>query len=157
MVVTDFEQRIIDDVAKFGWHSLSVAPRENSDDPQEWWTYTVGLAVSRRWPELVIIGQPPGSAHGILDAAITECEARDMAPHPGLLLQDTLEGYGAILVDGSKIPSDYVNSANWFARHNGIAEPERLQLLWPDREGNFPFDPNCDPGVRSLQEPIEPS
>jgi hypothetical protein len=155
MMVDSFEQRIIDVVASHGWFGLSVAPREDSDDPQEWWTYTVGLAVSHSWPELVVFGQDANRAHGILDAAIKECEAAGVIPHPGMRLRNTLNGYDAVLVEGSGIPAEYLNSANWFARHNGLYDPQRLQLLWPDRQGHFPFEPDCDADVRSLQTPVE--
>jgi hypothetical protein len=90
-----------------------------------------------------------------VEAAIKECEEMGVAPISGLRLRNTLNGYDAILVDGSAIPSEYLNSANWFARHNGVADPQRLQLQWPDRQGNFPFDPDCSPEVRRMQTPRE--
>jgi hypothetical protein len=154
-MVSPYEQRIIDSVAQFGWFVVSVAPGENSDDAKEWWSYTVGLPISRGWPELVIFGQDPKLGHGILEAAIRDCDGMGVAPHSGLHLRNTLKGYDAVLADGDSIPPHYVNSANWFARHNGVAEPRRLQLLWPDDEGLFPPDPECSPEVRRMQTPHE--
>ena len=34
---------------------------------------------------------------------------------------------------------------------------ERLQLLWPDSEGRFPDDPDCQPRVRERQTPKIPA
>ena len=154
-MVSKYEQDIIDNVAKYGWHGTSVSPRADSDDPQEWWTYTAGLAKSHGWPELVIFGQDADRAHDIIWAAVEECEARKIIPHIGLRLHDTLNGYDALLADGSSIPKHYLNSAFWLARHENLSEPTVLQLLWPDVEGLFPNEAGCNEGVVANQTPVE--
>ena len=154
-MVSSFEQRIIDDVEQYGWFGLSVAPRADSEDPQEWWTYTVGLSKSHGWPEFVVFGQTSDIALSILGVAIEECEKSGEIPQNGQRLETTLKDFDAVLVDGSAIPDSYFNSANWFARHSGGQKPSRLQLMWPDKAGKFPFDPDCDPEVRSMQTPME--
>lgn len=154
-MLTDYEKQIVANVDEFGWHGTSVAPTTNSDDSQEWWTYSTGLTKSHGWPELIIFGLNSDDAHAILWAAIRECEARDVVPQAGLRLKNTLSGYDAVLVDGRAIPDSYLNSARWFARHHKLAPPEVLQLLWPDDHGLFPFDEGCEPSVVSEQTPKE--
>jgi hypothetical protein len=151
-----FEQKIIDDVEEFGWFGLSVAPRTDSDDPEEWFTYTIGLPKSHGWPELICFGLGSQIAQCVLTDAIAECESKQVHPHAGLELTDTLNGYSARLVDASAIPDSYFGSAIWYAREAGTpVPPARLQLFWPDKAGNFPNDPNCSTEVRQMQTPSE--
>lgn len=150
-----FEQKVVDCVEEYGWFGLSVAPRADSDDPEEWFTYTIGLPKSHGWPELICFGLPSDTAHGILTDAIAECEARAIRPSAGLELTDTLRDCSALFVDASAIPDEYFGSATWYARHVGTpAPPERLQLLWPDKAGRFRDDPDCSAEVRQMQTPV---
>lgn len=148
------EQRIVDCVEEYGWHALSVAPRADSDDPMEWFTYTIGLPKSHEWPELICFGLASDTSHGFMADAIAECEAKGICPSAGLVLTDTLKGYDALLVDGSAIPDEYFGHAIWYARHVGTpVPPERLQLLWPDDAGKFPNEPDCAAEIVTAQTP----
>jgi hypothetical protein len=154
--VTEFEQKIVECVDKYGWFGLSVSPRTGSDDPEEWFTYTIGLPKSHDWPEIICFGLASDTAHGVLSDAITECENKSERPRDGMRLSDTLNGFDAMLVDASAIPDEYFGTATWYARLAGTsAPPARVQLLWPDKSGRFPNDPDCSPEVRRMQTPCE--
>ena len=155
-MLNDAEQRIVAHVEKFGWSAMSVAPGVDSDEEDdEWFTYTIGLPNSRSWPELVCFGLDGKTAHGILTDAIAEMSERGVRPEAGLLLHKTLNGQDAMLVEGTAVPDPYLGSAIWFSRHSGFpCPPPKLQLVWPDEEGRFPSDPECDPEVRQLQTPL---
>jgi hypothetical protein len=155
-MLDDFEQKIVDSVDKDGWFGLSVAPRVDSGDPEEWFTYTIGLPKSHGWPEIICFGLGSDVAYGVLADAIAECESKEIQPTAGLRLTDTLNGFDALLVDGSAIPDPYFGSAIWYARFAGTkVPPERLQLLWPDKAGKFPNDDGCSPEIRRMQTPVE--
>ena len=154
-MLDEFEQRIVDCVDEYGWFALSVSPRTDSDDPKEWFTYTIGLQKTHGWPELICFGLASDIAHDVLSDAITECEAKGLLPEAGMELTETLQGRPARLMKNDDIPFDYLRSANWFAKHAGMSgAPDRLQLMWPDKDGHFPNDKDCDPEVRRLQTPV---
>ena len=154
--MTEFEKKIVDCVDKYGWFGLSVSPRVGSDDPEEWFTYTIGLPSSHNWPEIICFGLGSDIAHGVLSDAIAECETKGLEPSSGLRLTDTLNGFDAVLIDASAIPDHYFGTATWYARLKGAeAPPRRVQLLWPDKAGKFPTDPECSPEVRRMQTPVE--
>jgi hypothetical protein len=156
MMLSRIEQRIVDCVDKYGWFGLSVSPAADSDDPDEWFTYTIGLPKTHGWPEIICFGLGGDVAHRLLTDAIAECEAKAVAPHTGLELTEVVNGYNALLIDGSTIPDRYFGSAIWYARRAGTeVPPARLQLLWPDEAGRFPDDPDCTPEVREMQAPVE--
>jgi hypothetical protein len=150
------EQKIVDCVEKYGWFAMSVSPRADSDDPQEWFSYTIGLPKSHGWPEIICFGLGSGRAYDLLADAIAECEESGVAPSAGLELTKVIAGCNALLADASTIPDHYFGSAIWFARHAGTnVPPARLQLLWPDKAGKFPNDPACSEEVRRMQTPVE--
>lgn len=152
----DFEQRIVDDVDNYGWFGLSVAPRTDSDEPEEWFTYTIGLPKSHGWPEIIVFGLSKETSHSLLTDAIAECEARTEIPRAGLELREVIKGFPAKLVDGSRIADHYFGFASWYARYVGTASPpERVQLFWPDKNGIFPDDPSCNEEVRHSETPLE--
>ena len=153
-----FERRIVAAVEEDGVFFLSVAPRAESDDPQEWFTYSIGLPKSRGWPELICFGLSAQAGCGVLEDVIAECDAKSITPTAGMILAHTLNGFDALLVDGSQIADHYLGSANWFGRYAGLkSPPDRLQLPWPDKAGRFPTDPSCDPDMRLCQTPLEKS
>src|SRR3954470_5936666 len=84
------EQRIVDCVEEYGWFAMSVSPAADSDDPEEWFTYTIGLPKSHGWPEIICFGLGGDVAHGLLSDAIAECETRGIDPHAGLVLTDVV-------------------------------------------------------------------
>jgi hypothetical protein len=155
-MLSEFEQKIIDCVEEYGWFRLSVSPRADSDDPQEWFSYTIGLPKTYGWPEIICFGLDGETAHDLFADAIAECEEKGVSPSPGLELTEVIRGYSVLLADASAIPDHYFGSAIWFARQVGTqAPPRRVQLLWPDEAGKFPDDPACSAEVRGMQTPVE--
>ena len=155
-MLSPFEQKIVDCVEEYGWFGLSVSPAADSDEPEEWFTYTIGLPKTHGWPEIICFGLDGDTAHGLLSDAIAECETRQINPHPGQELIEVVQGDVAMLADASDIPDHYFGSASWYARFAGTQDPPaRLQLLWPDKAGRFPNDPACSEEVRALQQPLE--
>lgn len=150
--VTSVEQQIIDGVAKSGWFSITYRP--GPDDPQEWYGYTVGLTETARWPEVICLGLDGQVTVGMLRNMIGECWTRSEAPAAGLELHQVIEGRLARLAPFKSSAKRYFLWADWFADRSGNqSDAERLQLIWPDSQGRFPDDPDCDPRIRELQTP----
>jgi hypothetical protein len=154
MMVNAAEQRILDDISRIGWHVTCVGPAVDSDDPEEWFAYTVGLSKTFGWPELLCFGLDLDLMGLLLNDAVDECRARDVAPSAGLVLNDVLEGFPARLEMPQPMADHYVNAARWLARHEGLSFSV-LQLLWPDKNGCFPDEPGCSPGAIRMQTPLE--
>jgi hypothetical protein len=151
-----FEQRIVDCVEEFGWFGLSVSPCAEDEDPEEWFTYTIGLPKTHGWPEVICFGLAGETAQDLLADAIAECEANGVSPSAGMELTEVINGFRARLADASTIPDEYFGTAIWYAHLAGTqVPPARLQLLWPDKAGKFPDDPACSEEVRRMQTPVE--
>lgn len=150
------DKNMIEKIEAHGWFAISVAPAIDSDDPEVWFTYTIGLPHTFGWPELICFGLDSEFAHGLLSDAIDECKSKNNIPSAGMILTEVIEGFPAKLVDGSSIPDNYFGYARWFARYIGTKDPpDRLQLLWPDKRGVFPDESGCAEGVILAQTPVE--
>ena len=138
---TDINQRLMDDVARHGWHCVQVM--EDKQGPG--YSYTVGLYKTHGHPELVVIGLPPEVAHPVLGMAVDQiakghvfrADARDSS---------LLEGNDCLI--RSVLPGSYrqyLGMAVWFYRESPASFPA-LQILWPDPEGRFPGQPEFSMG-----------
>ena len=146
------EQKIIDGVERSGWFAASYTP--GPGDPQEVFTYTIGLTKTAGWPEIICFGLDDERARGMLRDTIAECWERSARPADGLELTNVIKGMSVRLKRVDSLAAPYFAMADWYARHSGTAAlSERLQLQWPDRDGRFPDDPDCDPAVREKQAP----
>jgi hypothetical protein len=151
-IVNEIEQQIVDGVAANGWYAVTYVP--GPGDPEDWFTYTVGLTKTAGWPEIICFGLDQERTVGMLHDAILECWERSAQPYDGMILTKVVQGRSARLRSRDGLPAPYFAMADWYSAHSGTpAVPERMQLMWPDPEGRFPDDPDCDPRVRDLQTP----
>ena len=150
------EQRIIEHVDRVGWSIMKVAPRANSDDPQEWFAYTIGLPKTFGWPEVICFGLSLDLMGALLNDLVAECKERGIQPTADLTLSNIIKNAEVKLVDAASVPLSYLNSARWFSEHTGAGGAvARLQMLWPDKNGVFPDEPDCEQDVRDAQTPLE--
>ncbi|MEO7505063.1 MAG: DUF4262 domain-containing protein [Sphingomicrobium sp.] len=146
---------IADGVEQNGWFVVNYAPRVDSDDADEFFSYTVGLGKTAGWPELICFGLPEQQARILLTNALADCWKHNTAPRDSLDLHEVVEGFSAKLGAFNAAAPRYFHFADWHADQAGIARLGRLQLLWPDRAGVLPDDDRCDPEVRAKQTPSE--
>ena len=57
-------QRISDNIQKYGWHCLHVFPTEEDQDK---FSYSIGFGESYNAPEILILGQEREKAHALLN------------------------------------------------------------------------------------------
>jgi hypothetical protein len=150
------EQRIVEHVDRVGWSIMKVAPSANSDHPQEWFAYTIGLPKTFGWPEVICFGLSLDLMGAILNVLVAECRENGIHPSPNLKLANIIKNAEVKLVDATSVPLSYLNSARWFSEHGGAGSVvARLQMLWPDKNGVFPDEPDCEQDVRDAQTPLE--
>jgi hypothetical protein len=156
MMLNKVELNIIEHVERVGWSIMKVGPRADSDDPQEWFAYTIGLPKSFGWPEMICFGLSLDLMGTLLNDAVAECRERNAVPVAGLRLSNIIKNADVKFIDGDRIPLSYLNSARWFAEHSRAEGAlKRLQMLWPDKNGAFPGEAECEEGVRAAQTPLE--
>jgi hypothetical protein len=138
------ERRCAEDVERYGLHLIHVAP--NGDLPG--WSYSIGLPDTLQHPELIVFGLPRDTAHAMLNTAADEIRAgRPFSD--GAETDALLDGYSCLA--RTVMPIWYeplVGWARWYHRSDGF---QLLQLLWPDRQHRYPWDPDVIAEVRQRQ------
>lgn len=152
MVVRDVgedasEQKVIDDVATYGWHCVNIHP----DDEGVGYAFTIGLFKSYGHPELIIFGLPGKVAHQILGLAADAAKAGnpiDLAQPTDALLQ----GYACCFAEVPKRQYyEHVGFCRWYYRGDGFP---LYQVVWPSRTGLYPWDAEATPDFRAAQPVI---
>jgi hypothetical protein len=149
--VNDYERVVVANVEKYGWHCTSVSGNQRGFMPA--FAYTVGLYRSYRQPEFIIFGLDPPVAHGILRILADAAAAGTMLPldQP---CEGLIENCACVFVEVPKNRfGDYVFSASWF--YSGDDFP-LYQVVWPDREGRYPWNESAVPDPRHPQPLLAP-
>lgn len=142
-----FEQLVLDNVQKHGWHCTSVS----GDDKTPSFTYTVGLYKSYGHPELIVFGLSSTLSHAVL--AI--CANAAAAGRPLNLEQATdelLENHSCVFVQVPEARySDFVLSTIRFYQGNNFP---LYQVVWPELgAGVFPWHPDAEAKFK-MQQPV---
>jgi hypothetical protein len=129
----DHDRHILASIERDGWAVLGI----QEEDEYPAYAFTVGMHHTFGGSELVMFGHQPATATGILNHAGGLMRAGQEfaigAPVEGLL-----EGYSAVLAPvDARLFREYFGYARWVYRGNNFPV---LQLVWPDREGRFPWD-----------------
>jgi hypothetical protein len=138
------QDQIID---RFGWAVVCVLPHDPDDDPTVF-AYTVGLTAHDH-PELIIAGLPPHTAQALLNNLAGRVYDKAQHFHHGQRIDDLLEGYEAIIVEGAATDVLYPGAA--IGRY-GTHRVRLQQLVWPDPHGRYPWDDDYsqDPRLQPL-------
>jgi len=138
------EQKVIDDVKKYGWHCVHIAAEDESPP----FSFTLGLYHTYNHPELIIFGLPGKIAHQIF--CIAADAAKEGKPiNVGKPTEDFVEGYPTLFV---RVPKreyrEHVGFCRWY--YNGNDFP-LYQIVWPSRENRFPWHANVPASFGAVQ------
>lgn len=133
---------IEDQEAKIASHGHMVVGVFGDEDSPTF-AYTIGLQ-QRGWPELILMGVRYEYAGVILNSAVQHYAALEKSPAAGDLLE-TLGNWPMFV--GQVTPEkvrEYLCQAVYRADRRGEDAPEALHLIFPDRRGCWPTDPEYD-------------
>ncbi len=132
-------------IRRHGWAAVGVGGRPP-------FTYTIGLHASGR-PEVVVLGLPAGTAHGILSEAVPLVLRGDL--RHGTVTTDLGQGgYKAAFV--ALPPAEACRRHLVQAREFFGGDVEALQLVWADRRNLLPWEEGYAPGLAGVQDAIVP-
>ncbi|MBJ6109723.1 DUF4262 domain-containing protein [Hymenobacter sp. BT523] len=138
------EQQIVNDVAQYGFH-VAIVP---GDGYSPTFAYTIGLFKSYGYPELICFGLSHDLMHSMF---WTAKELFDQQPNPDLSVgyPDFIGDFDVrfLQVDKARY-ADYLGYGHWFYQS---WEFPVLQIVWPDKQANFPWDEDFNPDWKSGQ------
>ena len=142
------EQRVVDDVARHGWHVVGV--NDGQDGPA--FAFSIGFVQTLAHPEIIMFGPPIQSMWRILNTIGAQIRSGRSFSTSGLY-EDVIERYACkVMPMAGGGHARCLGYAMWYARHVGdLGDLSAVQCLWPDKSGRFPDDPGCDASIVALQ------
>jgi hypothetical protein len=138
MLPNPLEQKVFDDIKRYGWHVLGVEPDETSPG----FAYSIGLWHQFNHPEVILFGLPYEVMGRIINTigeqvkAGTEFEA-------GKPYYEIFEGYPCMFETVANVQiGNFLCWARWFYGYED--QFPALQGFWPDKAGKFPWDEGFD-------------
>lgn len=128
-------------IEKVGWHCVALTEKPS-------FVYTIGLTHTWKHPEIVIAGLQPRNARGVL-AACARMIREDGAVFLGGQHNEIALGFPVRFqaVEYARLRITFGMARAWYQ-----ADVPFVQLVWPDPQGRFPSDPDCDRWVTDYQD-----
>jgi hypothetical protein len=153
-----FDEKLVADVRDVGWHCVLVADEHHPEHAaanvalpahpiyDAAFAYTAGLWLTRAHPELVLVGRWE-HAHAILATVVSLIDERSRF-QVGDVSDQVLDGYlvrfGAV---SASRRTELLTYADWLNRRRRF---DALQVVLPDRQGNWPDEPGYDAYAQPL-------
>ncbi|MBZ9713873.1 DUF4262 domain-containing protein [Deinococcus multiflagellatus] len=123
--------RVLAGARAYGWQVVMVP--EDAEGPA--FAYTVGLTQTFRHPELILFGLPLPTMQAILNLAVAlirEGQRFQAGTHSEQLLEQTEVRFGQV---NARHHGEFLGTAQ---RFSGDVPFAALQIIWPNRAGQFP-------------------
>ncbi|MGN7721853.1 DUF4262 domain-containing protein [Chitinophaga sp. 22620] len=138
-------QAILANIEKFGCHLVQI----ETDGYLPGFVYTIGLFKEFGHPEIICFGLKPAVMASILNHACDLVKKGENLtinrPYTGFLQGFEIQ---FLEVDKAYYP-DYVGYAGWF--YDMTFDFPLLQLIWPDKQQHFPWEPGFNPDWKFKQ------
>jgi hypothetical protein len=142
--MSDFDQRTLENIARFGCSVLHI-PEEDDLPP---FSFSVGITKSAAAPELIVIGLRQELAQILINDYHQRVQAGEVF-RAGERYTGFLEGFEVALERvAESFYEEYLGyNLGFYAGPNF----EVLQLIYPNTEGIWPWQPEADAGFRARQ------
>ena len=131
-------------IATYGWMVMRI----NADARGPGFAYTIGLEQTLSHPEIIVVGLSMDIAHGVLNDAGADIR-RGETFIAGRTYSNVLDTYDVTF----RVVPEYQFSA--YLGHGCRFYEDRpfraLQLIYPNRDGRWPWDPEAADAFRDVQ------
>jgi len=138
--------RVLRDIERDGVSIIGVFASEEEGTPT--FAYSIGLSVTCSHPEIIIFGLPLETSGVLLNMV------KDIIEQKGKINVDTpyteIANMPTIFKKASReCVKDYMVQLHQI--NDNYEDLPALQMCWPDREGNFPWEENFDENMKPSQ------
>jgi hypothetical protein len=138
------ERSFVAEIKEHGWFRTSVL----GDDEGPGFAYTTGFWVNANQPELITFSIKQTVVHNVFWELFRDTTAGRPLP-VGVRTDDVFANLPAYVFPVAKRHyPDFLGWSRWF--YGGDDFP-CLQIVWPDRDGRFPWEPDFDTEFRNDQ------
>jgi hypothetical protein len=139
------DNQVHEDINTYGWHVVKVFD-PTSELPN--FAYSIGAYHSYQQPEIIMFGLDLDDLHTIINDIVGAMKSGKpiITNNP---YEEFLDGYACIFRPViHKHYDGHFGYALWCYKDSDFPA---LQCFWPDRNGLYPWEPNCNPAVAQLQ------
>lgn len=143
----EHERKFVANIREHGWSGTSVP----AEDGYLGFSYTTGFWKTLEFPELIVFSLRSDVAHQIFWSVFRALEDGRELPvcEP---IEDILEGKNVVLAPVDR--QHYREFLGWLRWFYGGDEFPCVQLVWPDRNNLFPWQPGCETSVVRDQQDL---
>lgn len=144
---TQQDSLILEQIKKVGWYNLHIGQEDN----QAAFSFSIGHFQQHNHPELILVGLPAEVANQLLNIAVVKIVGAKERLEPYKKYDDFTEGLAVAFIPVElDFYRDYLGYANWY--YGDLPKPYPvLQMVWPDREGYFPWEAEFDTSFKQAQ------
>jgi hypothetical protein len=142
------DKKLLMTLEEWGWYVLKVGAGETTPP----FAYSIGLFEHFKHPEIIIFGLNLETMHTLINDAAKQIQ-HGHAYASSQRYDDLLKQYECEFRTVN--PSRYDGFLNYGLWFYGGSQFPALQLVWPDREGRFPWELNFDERFRREQVILE--
>lgn len=146
----DHDRKLLSDVARYGWH----VPHIFADESGPGYSFSVGFYLKFGHPEILVMGLSQPVATQFINL-IGGHLSTGRVFRPRERTNDLAQGFECSFIPIAIEHYQYYLGYNiWFYR--SLKQPfPALQLVWPDKQGRFPWESDYDQRFFSLQKLLD--
>lgn len=138
------EQEFVGKINEHGWFRTDVS----ADAEHVGFSYSTGFSVNTGQPELLVFSMKGSIAHDVFWELFRDAKAGAALPR-GRRTDQVFGNLPAYVFSVAKrFYAEHLGWSRWFY---GGDEFDCLQIVWPDREGVFPWESGFDPAFAGDQ------
>ena len=143
----EHEREFVAQIREHGWHSTSVF--EDEEGPG--FTYTTGFWANLGIPEVILFSLDSKTAHDVLWDVYREAKGGRRFP-TGVRVSAVFANVDSYFLPVAK--DAYPNFLGWSTWFYGGDDFPCVHLVWPDKQGRFPWHAGIEEGFKRLQPDI---
>jgi len=146
--VSSFDQKVIEDIEKYGCHVVSVLEYEEDDIPT--FTYSVGIYETTEKPELIVMGLKHSLAQSMVNRYNRRLKDGEIF-EIGKYYSGFISGFDVCFIE---VDDEYFEEFPLgCVSHYDNKEFKLLQLIWPSTNGVWPWDEDA-PDFYQWSQPL---
>ncbi|MCH9809123.1 MAG: DUF4262 domain-containing protein [Alphaproteobacteria bacterium] len=135
-------------IDQFGWALMGVFDPDN-EEPS--FTYSTGILETLGEPEVIVFGLESDTRKWLCNEYGNRLRDGNRF-EPNRDIENLVKGYPVRLIDvDTTRPEVFADHLCWTHWYYGRRDFPIRQLVWPDKEGRFPWEPDCSEATRRQQ------
>ncbi|MCV6588008.1 MAG: DUF4262 domain-containing protein [Marinobacterium sp.] len=147
----EYDEQLLAQIAEAGWQNVHISAEEGWPST----VFTIGHFHNKNHPEIIVLGLPDEAAEHMLNLVTIKILAEEVPLEPYRKYDDLADGLPMAFVPvDTGYYGAFLGYACWYYADLPAPFPA-LQMVWPDRDGKFPWEDSYDEDFLSMQPRLD--